>query len=234
MSTSPQSSASTLSKNFAPMSETFRVGLLLAMAGGFLDTYTYLWHGHVFANAQTGNIVFLGIYLAEGNVVQALRYIFPILAFIIGIVMAEGIKHLGRRLQHFHWRQIVLLFEIGVLLFCAQFAGGEQDGLVTIAISFVCSLQVQAFRKVHGNTFATTMCTGNLRSATEAILAYHQTHDRSLLQKGLHYFGIILFFLIGATLGVASGHWLGDRSLGIPITLLAFACLLLFIKTNED
>ena len=38
------------------MSETFRVGALLACVGGFLDAYTFLCRGGVFANAQTGNL----------------------------------------------------------------------------------------------------------------------------------------------------------------------------------
>ncbi len=41
------------------MSDTIRVGLLLAIVGGFLDAYTYLCRGQVFANAQTGNMVYL-------------------------------------------------------------------------------------------------------------------------------------------------------------------------------
>ena len=39
------------------MSDSFRIGAILAAVGGFLDAYTYLARGQVFANAQTGNIV---------------------------------------------------------------------------------------------------------------------------------------------------------------------------------
>ena len=35
--------------------------VLLATIGGLLDAIVYLNDGHVFANAMTGNIVFLGI-----------------------------------------------------------------------------------------------------------------------------------------------------------------------------
>ena len=38
-------------------SESFLVGALLAVSGGFLDAYTYLCRGGVFANAQTGNMI---------------------------------------------------------------------------------------------------------------------------------------------------------------------------------
>ena len=39
------------------MSESFFLTAILAIVGGFLDSYSYLMRGHVFANAQTGNIV---------------------------------------------------------------------------------------------------------------------------------------------------------------------------------
>ena len=42
------------------MSESLLLGVLLAVAGGFFDAYTYLCRGKVFANAQTGNIVLSG------------------------------------------------------------------------------------------------------------------------------------------------------------------------------
>ena len=48
-------------------SESFRAAAVLALAGGFLDAYTYLCRGQVFANAQTGNMVLLAVRLAEGN-----------------------------------------------------------------------------------------------------------------------------------------------------------------------
>ena len=50
-----------------PAHETFRVAAVLALVGGFLDIYTYLLRGGVFANAQTGNIVLLAANLAETN-----------------------------------------------------------------------------------------------------------------------------------------------------------------------
>ena len=46
------------------MSESVRIGIFLTMAGGFMDAYSYICRGKVFANAQTGNIVLLGQSLA--------------------------------------------------------------------------------------------------------------------------------------------------------------------------
>lgn len=47
------------------MSESFFLTAILAIVGGFLDAYSYLMRGHVFANAQTGNIVLFGVYLEK-------------------------------------------------------------------------------------------------------------------------------------------------------------------------
>ena len=40
------------------ISESRRLAILLAVSGGFMDAYTYTFRGEVFANAQTGNIIF--------------------------------------------------------------------------------------------------------------------------------------------------------------------------------
>ena len=157
-----------------PLSETFALGALLAAAGGFLDAYTYLLRGGVFANAQTGNIVLLGMRLAEGEPGRALGYLVPILAFAAGVAATEGLRRRWAasprgRAARLHWRQIVLGAECAILLAVAFLPAGRWDMAANVAISFLCAMQVQAFRALEGNAFATTMCTGNLRSATERL-----------------------------------------------------------------
>ena len=49
------------------MSESIKLGVILAIAGGFMDAYSYMCRGKVFANAQTGNILLLGINISERN-----------------------------------------------------------------------------------------------------------------------------------------------------------------------
>lgn len=92
------------------MHETMRVGILLAFVGGFLDVYTYLLRGGVFANAQTGNMVLLTLQISQGHFVQALYYLVPIIAFFMGAVVTEIVK------KHDYWHEYVLVIEI-ILLF---------------------------------------------------------------------------------------------------------------------
>ena len=194
------------------MSESFRLGAVLALTGGFLDAYTYLIRGGVFANAQTGNIVLLGVRLMEGDWGGAGHYLVPILAFAAGVLAAELIRGRFRGAQALHWRQITVAAEL----------------LLLAVVAFVCAVQVESFRKVNGNAFATTMCTGNLRSGTERLYLWGKTGERDHGHRAAQYYGIIVFFIVGAALGAwCSGRW-GQRAvLGACVLLLA-AFLLMF------
>ena len=219
-------------------SETYRVGILLAAAGGFLDAYTFLCRGHVFANAQTGNIVLFGVSLARGDLGGAGYYLMPIAAFFCGIMLAELVKESMRESRFIHWRQVIIAAEIAALAAVAFVPNGDvPDMCANVVVSFICSLQVEAFRKVHGRAYATTMCTGNLRSGTELLYQYFQTRDRGLLRSSLRrellrssleYFGIILFFIIGAAAGALVTSALSIKAALIPAALLAAVFVLMF------
>ena len=189
-------------------SDTFAVAALLALAGGFLDAYTYLCRGGVFANAQTGNMVLLAVRASQGRWQEAAAYLAPILAFALGVLVAEGVRTCHRSRGRFHWRHTVLAVEIAALIAASLVPTGGWDGVVNVTVSFVCALQVEAFRKVRGYPFASTMCTGNLRSGTEALYHGILAHDRVLLRRGGCYFGVIGCFVLGAALsGVLSPVW---------------------------
>lgn len=217
------------------MSDTLTVGLLLAIVGGFLDAYTYICRGQVFANAQTGNIVLFGIKIMDEDFGQALYYAFPIVAFFLGIVLAEMIKYRFYSHPKIHWRQIVLLLECLVVL-CVSFMPAYYNMLCNIMISFVCSLQVESFRKFNGNPYASTMCTGNLRSATEHLYNYFHDHDEEALSKSLQYFVVIAFFIIGACLGAILTRMILFAATIVPAVLLFIViCIMFFdnMKKNE-
>jgi len=213
------------------MSDSFRVGALLAGVGGFLDAFTFLAHGGVFANAQTGNIVLLGICLARGDWHGVFRYLLPITAFFVGIGLAEMVRQNFRYARGIHWRQCVLLAEVAILLGCACAEVESANTAVTVAISFLCALQMQSFRKVHGYALTTTMCTGNLRSAIEGFVAWWRNGKGEGFQRARHTAGVVLFFLLGASCGVfalklTNGH--EGTALFIPVVLLLLAFSLLF------
>lgn len=75
-----------------------------------MDAYSYIGRGEVFANAQTGNMLLLGVHLSEGNIPAAIRYLCPVLAFTFGIALADIVRNSGIG-SHLHWRQISVVAE---------------------------------------------------------------------------------------------------------------------------
>ena len=74
----------------------------------------YIGRGEVFANAQTGNMLLLGVHLSEGNIPAAIRYLCPVLAFTFGIALADIVRNSGIG-SHLHWRQISVVAEACLL-----------------------------------------------------------------------------------------------------------------------
>lgn len=73
--------------------------------------------------------------------------------------------------------------------------------MANVLVSFVCAMQVESFRKIEGNTYATTMCIGNFRSGTECLYRWRKTRDRGFLHRAKVYYVVILVFVLGAALG---------------------------------
>ena len=138
-------------------SEAFINSAFLAVSGGFQDAYTYFTRDGVFSNAQTGNVVLMSERFMNGEVKAGLHYLIPLTAFFLGVLLAERIQEKFRYARRLHWRQGILLVEI-ILLFLVGFIPGNLNVLATTLVSFSCALQVQTFRKVEGNAYASHAC----------------------------------------------------------------------------
>ena len=206
-------------------SESIELGIVLALAGGFMDVYSYVARGGVFANAQTGNILLTGVHLSEGDFALAIRYAVPVICFAVGIMLADLVHE--RFYSRFHWRQVTVFAEALILLGVSCMSS-ELDLPANCLTSFACGMQVESFRKIHGHGIATTMCIGNLRSALQSVDDYIVTHKRGFLENGALYFGIIACFVAGAVLGNWCVDMLGLRAIAVASLLLLFAFVIMF------
>ena len=195
------------------MSEAFITSVFLALSGGFQDAYTYFTRDGVFSNAQTGNVVLMSQHFMMGEWSEGLRYLFPLLAFAVGVFVAERIQGSFKYARKLHWRQTVLLCEMAIVL-----------------VSFSCAMQVQTFRKVGGYSYASTMCIGNLRSGTAAFSLYLREKRPEQIRQALYYFGIILFFAVGAGIGGNLSVRYGFHVIWISGGLLLISFLLMFLE----
>lgn len=214
------------------MSESFILAVLLALVGGFLDAYTYVCRGQVFANAQTGNIVKMGMTIVHGEYLKTVRYCMPIIAFCLGIMLTMLIRNYDRHKRYFHWRQIVLFIEMLVMFFVSWIPVGSFSILANIMVSFICAMQAGCFKKVLGKPFSSTMCTGNLRSGTEYF--YHAIcyHNQAEMKKCMHYCLIILFFVLGVMLGVQLTNVIVEKAILICILPMIIALCIMFKRNT--
>lgn len=220
-------------KHHGQMSESFLTAVFLSLSGGLQDAYTYLFRGKVFANAQTGNIVLLSANIMDGRWDKVLHYLVPLCAFALGVLVAEKMREHFQAMQRLHWRQLVVLGEV-LLLFAVGFLPQSQNLLANAIVSFSCAMQVQAFRKVNGYAFASTMCIGDLRSGVEALCVWSRTRDPKAKDRMLRYFGIILLFALGSGIGSKSCVWLGGRAIWISCGLLLVSFALMFIREDLE
>ena len=214
-------------------SEAFSTMAFLTLSGGLQDAYTYFVRDGVFANAQTGNIVLMSVRAFSGDLAGVLRYLIPLTAFALGVFAAEMLRQRERRISVLHWRQLVVLAEI-LLLFLVGFLPPELNPLANALVSFTCAMQVQAFRKVNGSAYASTMCIGNLRSGVDAFCGYLETRDRRALRRAGRYFAVILFFALGAGLGGVLSARLGAGAIWASCVLLTVSFLLLFGQELQE
>lgn len=222
-----------MKKKHGQMSEAFLTAALLSVSGGLQDAYTYMARGQVFANAQTGNIVLLSQNAFLGSWGRAAHYLVPLLAFGLGVAVTEGIRWRFQRTGRLHWRQLVLLVEILLLLGVGVFPA-RWNVPANAVVSFSCAMQVQAFRKVEGYAFASTMCIGNFRSGIESLMAGIRIGDRRLLWRAGRYFALILLFALGAGTGGAWVARFGLRTIWASCVLLSLAFLIMFIQEETE
>lgn len=194
-----------------------------------MDAYSFLYREKVFANAQTGNMLLLGIQLSKRNWMGAFKYLCPVLAFTLGIILSDLIRHREGLQKWLHWRQFAVLLE-AVVLVAVAFIPTSLNLLANSLTSLACGIQVESFRKIHGNGIATTMCIGNLRSGTQNLCDYFFDKDKKHMKNAMIYYGIILFFVFGAIISSIVIQYLEGKSILVCSALLAAVFLMMFAE----
>lgn len=108
----------------SPVSERLTVVslLLLTFATGLVDAVSVLELGHVFVANMTGNVVFLGFWLAPRTVVDVTAALVAFVSFVMGTVLGGRLaRHVGRDVRR--WLTVTLSLEVVMLMTLAVLAG---------------------------------------------------------------------------------------------------------------
>ena len=203
-----------------PIHETGYTCASLAMVSGFLETYTYLLKGGVFANAQTGNFALLGMAIAHGDVKKV-------------FAMTVTMPRLLDENKLLRWDTVFVALEIGLLFVVGCLPKSVPFTVSTVTVAFICAMQYNTFKRTNNMAFSSTFCTNNLRQLALHFLDYLRTKERQSLKNSLTYMMINGSFLLGAVIGTLCARWLGDRAVWVCCGVLVPVLLSLIFGKRE-
>jgi len=133
--------------------QTLAVAVPLTLSGGFLDAFTYVGHGRVFANTMTGNVALLGISAASGDWAQALRHVPPLVAFIFAILASSALQARSGNGWLKHPAIATLCLELAFVTAAASHLIKVNDAWLIPGISFTATMQTLAFTHLENLTY---------------------------------------------------------------------------------
>lgn len=212
--------------------ESVRVAMLLTAVGGYLDAYTYVQY-RVFANAQSGNVVLLGLDVSTRSWSHALTRLWPVLAFGVGILMVEFLATESARAAVRRPVRVALGFEILALAVLASLPQHTPAAVVTVTVAFVAAIQFDTFRNLGDSTYTTLMTSGNLRALITAAFRWRHGRDAAAGRRTGRFAAVVLAFAVGAVLGaIATRHW-QITAAAVPAGVLAVVLILLVAETRR-
>jgi uncharacterized membrane protein YoaK (UPF0700 family) len=211
------------------------VAMLLSGAGGFLDAFTWLGHGGVFANAQTGNVVLLGIYAASGQWDKSWRHVPPILAFFVGVFVAFRLRLRESPLSRQRTALLSLGIEIAFLLVVAALPRDFPDWPIVLGVAFLAALQSTSFARVEGSPYSSVMTTGNLRRTAELLFAGVFPPGDPVARHQSRLFAMVCAsFAIGACAGGFVTVRLGNFGVLLPALALVLALVRCMYRRRDE
>ncbi len=186
-------------------------GLVLLVATGFVDSYTFLAHGHVFAEAMTGNLVLIGIGAVEPEIVEFWRPLAAYAAFVAGVALLWWIS--ARTKAATRAPQLATLaFEIGVLVIVGFLPPSVPQVVIVTAIAFASGLQIAAFQRLGLAKFTTTVMTSNSLHTVNAALTAWASGSRQDRAVAGHLAAGLVAFVVGVFAGALSTNALDTHA----------------------
>ncbi|CDO86453.1 hypothetical protein AWC29_09275 [Mycobacterium triplex] len=188
----------------SPVTERSTVAalLLLTFATGLADSLSILVLGHVFVANMTGNVIFLGFWLAPRTSIDLTAVSVALPTFVITTILSGRLsRHFGDRARQ--WITTVLAAEIVLLLTLSILAGAGvlhyHDNTKLIMIGFLTvtfGLQHSSARQFGIQELSTTVLTSTIVSLGLDSRLAGGTGERQKLR-----FSVIFTMCAGAFLG---------------------------------
>ena len=204
----------------------------LTAVAGFWGAYTYLLRGNVFCNAQTGNVVLMAMALGSAKWAEALYYLIPLSAYILGAFVSELMPNPVKHHLPVRWDTLLIAIEILAIFLLGLLPESAPVQIAQVGINFIASMQYNTFRQ------ATTFATNHIRQIGVGLakeLRHRRTGDKSHRPKLARHAEMLFFFASGAVVGTVFCHLLVGRAIWITALPMAviFGTLLHADLTTE-
>ena len=215
--------------------ESSRVFSLLMLAGGVLGAFTYMARGNVFCNAQTGNILLLGLALGDGEWRRAAYLLIPITAYGLGAAVSEFLPVPVKKAGKLRWDTLLIGFELLVTVLLGFVPEEAPYQISQVAVNFICSMQYNTFRQAEGIPMATTFCTNHLRQAGVWRVKGIRKKDRTYLKRVLQHGRMIVLFVAGAAAGAVLCRYVWGKAVwGASVVYLIVFLDLLYADLKKE
>jgi uncharacterized membrane protein YoaK (UPF0700 family) len=181
--------------------------LTLTAAAGSTDAVSFLGLGRVFTANMTGNLVLLGIAIAQGQLASSIRAVIAFAGFVVGVVV--GVRVTARPEPPAVWPRSVTLALVGELgLLLALLAGweitGDRPGALALDVLIALSagamgMQTAAARRLGVAGVTTTFVTGMLTGLIAELATAGQGRSHWTL-----WVATLACLLAGAAAGAAA------------------------------
>ena len=212
----------------------------LTFVAGFWGAFTYLLRGSVFCNAQTGNVVLMGMALGAGQWLHALYYLIPIFAYIAGAFFSELLPNPVKHHLPIRWETLLVGVEIAAVLFLGLLPESAPVQISQVAINFIASMQYNTFRQSDGVAFATTFATNYIRQIGVGLaneVRHRHRADKGHRKKLVAYSQMLLCFFGGTVAGSVASLALSGAAIlltALPLGVIFAALLRADLTTERD
>lgn len=175
------------------------IGYLLTFIAGMLGVYTFKLSGGVFGNGLTGDVLYIGINIAKKETIIALKYLFVVVSFSIGVIISYYIrkKFQSVDVDENAFRRIGLIIET-LLILISYFVKNNVACLFILTVSL--GIQIEIFDSIRGYGLSTVNYVGNTKAAAEYVGKFITGDNKDGLLIAVSYYIAFWFFMIGGAL----------------------------------
>lgn len=216
-----------------PLLETAPAAVALALVSGLLNAWTFGQVG-TFATVQSGNLLSIGYFLADGNHGRVLLAATSVLVFAFGAFVCS-IYVLWRTREDKPYSAEVLVFEVVLIAVLAVLTAttGISPWAVAWTVSFIAGVQGNAFHRETGMLYGNIAVTSVVQMAASLIA---RALGRRISDDGEAHMrpaGAYVVVLIAFVVGGGTGFAIDQRWAGASLVAAAVVLLILFIAASS-